>query len=208
MENIPFGYSPKTFTFVNIACDKLAASHPCFDAENSGDFLLIGSYQNQSMANPVYILFSPGPSVDPFFGIKDAQGREVWGTAADEMCINDNGIIYTAGHTNAMFNERHKYIFANGRVREVPQPYMYVGIKDKTLKTITLYSQKEGGEVVATLPKGYEVEVLLADEATNESSMNNRYLVRTSFGLVGWLRLSEDETFGSPVLNELRFWGD
>ena len=47
---------------------------------------------------------------------------------------------------------------------EVKQPFLYVGVLGKMLKPAKLYSAKTGGDVVASLPVGYEVEVLLAED--------------------------------------------
>jgi hypothetical protein len=57
------------------------------------------------------------------------------------------------------------------------------------------------------LPKGYEVEVLLAEPLTKDYETDLLFLVRTDFGLVGWLRLENEDMFGG-VLTELFFMGD
>ena len=165
------------------------------------------------MGEGVNILFTPGPSADPLFRISDANNKVLWEEIADEMCINANGVIYTAGNTDKMFNERRKYQLLANQVVETKQPFYYVGVKGKLLKSITLYSQKEGGTVVANLPVGYEIEVLLAevDYTTGQygEGFPMNYLARTAFGLVGWLRLTKDDIHNSnPVLRGLGIMGD
>ncbi len=208
-----FGYDKNTFTLVKKRCDALPQTDACYSANNDEDFTLLGRYKNASMTESVNILYSPGPSADPLFRITDARNNVIWEYTADEMCINASGVIYTAGHSNKMFNERTKWQLSGHNVREVKQPYLYVGFKGKLLRDVKLFSQKTGGVVVATLPKGYEIEVLLSetDPQSNPdgfSSLPKNYLARSAFGLVGWLRLTDDETYVTPVLNELRYWGD
>lgn len=209
-QGIHFGYPPEQFKLINQAIDQLSPDHPNYKQDDdSYNDILIGSYQNDSMNAPVHILFSHGPSADPFFYITDNQGELLWEYLGDEMGINANGIIYLAGHSDKMFNERSKWQLKNNKVKEIKQPYYYVGIKDKTLKPIKLYAEKSGKNIVASIPKGYEIEVLLADtQSEKESGMLKHYLVRTKFGLVGWLILSDEETFSAPVVKELRYWGD
>lgn len=88
-----------------------------------------------------------------------------------------------------MFNERRKYTYNGKQFVEVKQPYLYVGLKT-TVKPLgseaaplVLYADKSQQTRVATLPVGTEIEVLL-----QESS--EWYLVRTSFGLVGWTKVT------------------
>lgn len=210
-----FGYEKASFTLINKNCRNLPVSDPCHDGDEYCDLTLLGRYKNGSMTEHVNILFTPGPSVDPLFSITDKNNNLIWAEAAEEMCINSNGIIYLSGNMNKMFNQRMKLQFAGGKVAEVKQPFYYVDVKGKLLKPVKLYSEKGNrGELVATLPVGYEIEVLLADPETGtdeygyQKPMMN-YLARTAFGLVGWLRLTEEDNFHmNPVVRGLGFLGD
>lgn len=211
-----FGYEKESFTLIFKACDKLPVTDACYDANNdNNDYTLLGRYKNSIMSEYVNILYSPGPSADPQFIISDKNNQLIWSEFSEELCVNSNGIIYLSGNLNKMFNQRKKLQFSNGKVREVKQPYYYVDVRGKLLKPIKLYSQKENrGELIATLPIGYEIEVLLADanvqmsEYGYEEEITN-YLVRTAFGLVGWLKLSESDTyFMDPVVKGLGYLGD
>ncbi len=205
-----FGYDKSTFTVVRKRCEALPADHPCYDAENTMEYVLVGTYRNTSMTSAVYILYTPGMSADPEFRIVEESGRTLLEEQADELCIHASGVIYTAGHTNKMINERRKYTYAAGRITETPQPYLYAGIKGKLLKPVKLYSERTGGTVVASLPVGYEVEVLLSENMDPlAEELPKHYLVRTAFGLVGWLRLTDDDTYHlNPVVRGLGFLGD
>jgi hypothetical protein len=211
--NAKFGYELNSFTVVNKRCDELPETDPCYEAYNSLETVLLGRYKDASMSESVNILYSPGPSIDPTFKITDKDNHKViWEYVAEELCIASSGIIYTAGSINKMFQERTKWRLFGGRVQEVQQPYLYVGLKGKLLCDVKLYSEKTGGQVVATLPKGYEIEILLADMEGIQSergiSSPKNYLARSAFGLIGWLRLTEAQMYGTPVLPGLLFHGD
>lgn len=208
-----FGYDPAAFTFIGKELQKLPKTDNCYDSENGDEYTLIGRFKSASMKESVNILFTPGASADPQFRISDAKNKVLWEQVADEMSINVNAIIYTAGNTDKMFNERRKYQLSDNKLIEIKQPFCYVGVKGKLLKPVTLYSQQKGGTVIANLPVGYEIEVLLAeddypkDEYGEGLPMN--YLARTALGLVGWLRLTEEDVHNSnPVIRGLGFMGD
>ncbi|NLO70747.1 MAG: hypothetical protein GX102_07405 [Porphyromonadaceae bacterium] len=207
-----FGYEPSVFTRIQKRIEDLPKNDVCYAEENDMDFVLVGRYKNASMKQAVNILFSPGPSTDPTFYITDENNHLVWEFLTENVCINASGVIYTSGNLNKMFDERCKFQLKNTFVEEVKQPYLYVGIKDKLLKPVKLYSQKSGGEVVATLPAGYEIEVLLSEDYQklgNEFEISRNYQVRTAFGLVGWLRLTDDDTYYmDPVVKGLGYYGD
>ena len=87
-----------------------------------------------------------------------------------------------------MFNLRRKYSFDGKVFQEVQQPFLYVGIQTKVQdvngeqdqKGLTLYTDKTKTNKVAILPIGSDIEVLLHEKP-------DWYLVRSSFGLVGWV---------------------
>ena len=208
-----FGYDSAVFTYIGKELQKLPKTDACFDAENGNEFKLIGRFKSASMQESVNILFTPGASGDPQFRISDNRNKVFWEQVADEMCINANGVMYIFGNTNKMFNERKKFQLSDTKVIETKQPFCYVGVKGKLLKSVTLYTEKAGGTIVANLPVGYVIEVLLAeddypkDEYGEGLPMN--YLARTAFGLVGWLRLTkEDINNSNPVIRGLGFMGD
>ncbi len=208
-----FGYDPASFTYIGKKLHKLPKTDACYDAENNDEYTLIGRYKTPSMKESVNILFTPGASGDPRFRISDDKNTVLWEQVADEMCINANGVIYTAGNNNKMFKERRKYQLSGNKIVETKQPFCYVGVKGKLLKSVTLYSQKEGGTAVAYLPEGYEIEVLLAEEDYSTGQYGEglpmNYLACTAFGLVGWLRLTDDDVQNSnPVLRGLGYMGD
>ncbi|NLB32093.1 MAG: hypothetical protein GX822_10685 [Alcaligenaceae bacterium] len=214
-ESSRFGFEPASFTLVNQDCRKVAKEHPCYEDLEWTENILLGTYQNASMAKPLYVIYSPGPSVDPLFTIIDQNNQRLWSEGAEQMAINSNGVIYLSGNTNKMFNQRMKFQLSNYQVQEVPQPYYYVDVRGALLKPVKLYSQPNNqGQLIATLPVGYDIEILLAAASPQTTSdtefpLTKDYLARTAFGLVGWLRLTDDDTFHmNPIVPGLGFMGD
>ena len=143
----------------------------------------------------IKIMYTSGPSADPYFevyvlpkkGAKE-EARKVLGVGATTLYIPKGKNVYAEGWCNTMFNERRKYTYNGKQFEEVKQPYLYVGMKttvqplgsDKA--PLILYADKTQQKRVAVLPVGSEIEVLLQEP-------NEWYLVRTSFGLVGWTKV-------------------
>ncbi len=161
------------------------------------DITFIGTFKSMKF------FFSPGPSIDPTFYVLNSNNKIVLEFMGEEMCVKSSGIIYASGNINHMFMVHEKYKIEGEKIVKVEQPFMYVGIKNKLKKNIKLYSKpNKGGTVIATLPKGYEVEVLL-------SSDDNNYLVKTTFGLVGWMTIEDDEIYiFGMVIKGLGYMGD
>ena len=152
------------------------------------------------------IRYFEGLSGDPVFTIfkKTKDGLVEMGSfGGTDIIIPGNGNIYTAGHINSMFNIRRKYVLTATGIKEVPQPLLYVGIKAKIRKPISIYSTKALKDTVAKLPKGSTVEVLVSD--------GKLYLIKTDFGLLGWYDASNHQPLGLNQNNpipDLYFKGD
>ncbi len=207
LAKIVFGYDNKTTKLIRKKCFELSKTDNWYcDKEDAGAIIeKVGKFANLKITDSLQIVFDPGPSDDPEFIITKTNGKTVGAIAALEFYINSNGVIYTEGHTNNMFNKRRKFQLSQDTLIEIQQPFYYVGLKSKTTSAITLYQSKTGNEIIAQLPKNYDVEILLCDTEKNKSE--NFYLVRTDFGLVGWLRLTDDSKYNPPVLG-LNFQGD
>jgi len=108
---------------------------------------------------------------------------------ATEIVISGNGSVYTSGHL-LDYNLRKKYQFDGRTFKEVNQPFYYIGLKSYTLRQVELFSDIELTQKLATLPKHYDVEVLLA---SNDKRFPSNYLVKTSYGLVGWAHLKSGQ---------------
>ncbi|MBN1294207.1 MAG: SH3 domain-containing protein [Candidatus Latescibacteria bacterium] len=144
--------------------------------------------------------FSPGMSADPCFIIFRNDGYTlkrltngiIGGT---QLIVPGDGFLYISGHTNNTFNQRRKYRIDGDTIFEVKQPCYYVGLESVTNREIKLWNDPDAEDeynLVATLPKGSQVIVLLKQI---EQYPNYTYLVRTPFGLTGWVRFKTEELF-------------
>lgn len=148
----------------------------------------------------VWIDFDPGPSADPGIVVTRVGSEEPAGYVSGlSFYIPGTGAIYASGHTNTMFDSRRKYEFEGDKLSEVKQPFYWVGLESKALKDLALLSAKGGKEVVARLPKGSALTVVLAE--------GDWYLVKTPFGLVGWLEV-KDYAQQAETVEGLFFRGD
>jgi|GEM_PF-3312998 len=154
------------------------------DGCDSWEWIMLKTKLNRNIDKYYYITFDMCPSGWEFVIYEEGNKKSISDLSAENLVIPGNGTLYTSGHTGN-FNVRRKYELSNNKIVEVEQPYYYVGLKSRTLNTINIYQTKDCKKVIATLPKDYEIEILL----TEESFTPSLYLVRTSFGLVGWAKL-------------------
>ncbi len=151
-----------------------------------------------------WIDFTEGPSDDPeFLFTRKGETEPAGSVTALELWLPGNGAAYAAGHADTMFDNRRKLVARggkDGKVVEVEQPFYYVGLEGKALQDLVLYAAKGGKEVVANIPKGNPVTVLLA-------SGEEWYLAKTAFGLVGWIRV-EPWSVDATVVEGLFYAGD
>ena len=142
------------------------------------------------------ISFTRGPSEDPTFEIIPTKsGIEPTSLDGTRLYIPKGDNLYVDGWSNTMYNQRRKYTFNGKQFEEIKQPFYYVGLKTKISfkdtpevqqKFVVLYQEKNTDKTVAVLPEGSEIEVLLSDG-------EHWYLVRSSFGLVGWVQAMNGE---------------
>ena len=154
------------------------------------------------------VMFDPGPSEDPAFSLfkvqgdqlvqlQDETGHEFWVGGLD-LIMPGYGSFYVAGHINNMFNMRRKFVVDGLVVREVHQPFYYVGLDSETTQEVKLYSSMALDEAVAYLPQGAKVSVLI--------NHGEYYLLKTPFGLVGWIKIPE-YAMETPI-KDIVFAGD
>jgi hypothetical protein len=156
---------------------------------------------DRTQAEWYFVDYDEGPSADPAFIITLEGAEEPAGALPGlHLYLPGNGSLYTTGHANTMFDERRKYAFQGGRLAETNQPYLYVGIEGKAKKDLTIYASPAQQEAVAAIPQGSAITLLLADGV-------DRYLVKTSFGLVGWVTIPSDSQ-QATVVDGLFFAGD
>lgn len=130
------------------------------------------------------IEFEEGPSADPTFVVYENTNDSlilVQSFVGEHLIIPGNGNVYISGHANTMFNKKRKFKFKDNKFTEIEQPYYYVGLNTLTLKPLKLYSDLSQSNVTAYLPKDSEIEVVI--------NKDDFYLLKTSFGLTGWVKI-------------------
>jgi hypothetical protein len=151
-----------------------------------------------SSAHNLYaIICDSGPSADPECSLysgalsKDTQPKlKILGIA---FVIPGDGCLYVAGHADTMYDTRRKFCENDGKLQEVRQPFLYVGMKSEALHDIDMYSNRALKQKSGVIREGAFVEVLVDD--------HDVYLVRDEFGITGWLKTKE---FGQcPGGNEI-----
>lgn len=136
-----------------------------------------------------------GGSEDPscaFLKEDNGKFKEVARIPGLRFVLPGNGNIYADGHNNTMFNVRRKFVWHEGAFIEIKQPFLYVGLDTTTRKAIDIYSAQDHKQVVASLPKGAALSVVL--------NQGEQYLVKTPFGLLGWIQIKEGMQDQSPVV--------
>jgi hypothetical protein len=169
--------------------------------------------------NKVHIRFSPGESDDQTFVVSYNDQKKY--LEGEELYISSNGTFYLIRETNEDFKKRLKLIFQDDQLIEVAQPFYLVDLKCEASTDFRIYDKKcNSGEVIATIPKGTTVNILLVENDsvgcsdkiikgnTNLDPVKN-YLVATPFGLVGWVASSTGYLSrpGNP-LSCITFHGD
>ncbi|MFW6224082.1 MAG: hypothetical protein ACOC4R_00330 [Bacteroidota bacterium] len=178
-------YYDKSIT--TVLDEKLSENDPLYSEPTPDDHKLIRTKINSGSSEEYMILFSFGVSLDPHFRIYH-NDKHIGSVSGWELYVPGNGFLYTRGHTNNMFNQRRKFRFSGNSITEVKQPAYYVGLNSTTTKAIKIFSNKSLNNVLAELPSGTEVEVLV-----NEGPY---FLVKTPFGLAGWIKPEPMEDSG------------
>lgn len=148
--------------------------------------------------------YSEGGSVDPGFIVYSIEpsGLKKISNLIDGLnaAIPGDGYIYIWGHTNSYFNLRRKFSLINGQIKEVRQPFNYVGLDTVTLTDIQLFETKAQETIVAQLTKGASVTVLL--------NSDDFYLLKTNRDIVGWWLPQKKSYFKAEEIEGVYWNGD
>ncbi len=194
---IEIGYPKSNFEPIFKECSE---TNLCTDFDESD--IMIGRYK---LENNTYLnlYYSEGQSDDPQLIIE--YNKEIILTADGDKFHFKGKSIYVEGFSNSLFDKKRKFVFENGKFNEVKQPLYFVGIKGKLKRNIKIYETKSLTSIVANLPKEYPVEIVMAE--FNENDFAEYFLVKTKFGLIGWIKIeTEDENGG--LIDGFYFHGD
>jgi len=126
--------------------------------------------------------FEQGPSNDPMFVVVAGNGKKVIGTInAEQLIVPGDGFFYAVSRMNRNYVEYRKFSLRGDKLAEVKQPFLYAGLDSTALRPLTIFSGKDGGEVVAAIAKGERLTVVLGEK--------NYLLIKTRENLLGWLKL-------------------
>ncbi len=159
-----------------------------------------------SQKQKIIVSYTDAPSDDPTYKfykvLSNGELQFMFSITADELYIPGNGNLYAAGTSDDWFDRHRKYRFTGNNIKEVHQPFYYVGMKTTTLQTIKLYADKTCKYPIAVIPKGSTIIVVAAEFA----EMPVKFLIKSPFGLMGWWKL--DNVTESKKIQGLRFNGD
>lgn len=198
-------YDKEISKVINVKYKDLPKSDPFYMEECDGEIIKLLRTKIDKSSDKYYtISYNPNCCCPYGYKIyKDNNPHKIIGEiTAARILIPGNGAIYTDGRIWGNFNKRQKFILSKDTIKEVKQPFNYVGLFSKTKSTINLYYEKDLKNLIATIPANYEIEVLL-----NDKSVKDLYLVRTSFGIVGWTKL-QAEQYQSKDVEGIYYWGD
>ena len=213
MENLgttaTVAYTANGTTIINKARKSLPATHLLHPTQDLSDDDVLLMETSLGGAQRYYVVFSLGPSMDPsfFFVRTDAKDEKDWQEVpATAIAIPGNGSIFAATRTNSYFTKRRKYTVSPDGLRELPQPYFSVGLKTRAIKPVTLYASPNERDVVAQLPAGHELEVVLTDDRQDKQS-RTCFLVKTPMGLLGWVWVPSSQ-YRADTIEGISWWGD
>jgi len=153
----------------------------------------------------IIVSYTNGPSDDPaFYFYKVLSGNSLqylFHINCDNLYIPGNGNLYASGMSNNYFDVHRKYRFTGDNIKEIRQPFYYVGMTSKTHQAIKLYADKDCKYPIAGLPKGYTIIIIGAEFA----DIPLKFLIRTPFGLVGWWKANSEMELQNIGLH---FYGD
>lgn len=171
-----------------------------------GETLLLVGRIDRSKPDRYRVIYDDGPSCDPTFTVyRDGASEPLGSFGGEQLIVPGNGYLYVIRRSNRSYEGREKWEIRDGALVEVAQPLRYVGLPSRTLKAISLrQTQAEGATVLAQVPAGETVTIVAHQE--DSDSGRDWYLVRTRFGLLGWI---SDSGYGEERQFEaLQFMGD
>ena len=200
-------YNKNYFKEINIRINSLETTNPLFiDKEDyESPDLLLGVIDLSGNGDFYYMVLSWGASYDvsyKFFSVKklqDFKGTKgvpvkpdfiVEGTS---IIIPSNGNIYSYGHNNNLQSIKRKFVFRNGNLTELSQPFYYIGIQTTSLKDQTIFSDTKLTSELYKISKGSVVTIVGLQSISGSNSYQELYVVASEFGLVGYVKADYDQ---------------
>ncbi|NOU61995.1 hypothetical protein [Marinifilum caeruleilacunae] len=197
--NGKFGFNKTSeFQLINKLCDD---SMDCFKYY---DPTTIIGYWPINDKTKIELHYTEAPSDDPTF-IAIYKGKVILEESGSTLHFKGN-TLYIEGNANSYFDKKRKFQFVNNSYQEVTQPFYYIGLKGNLNYPIQIYKTEQFKEKLAYLPKDYKIEVLMGKTGGEYDDLE-KVLIKTEFGLIGWLNF-KDIAFERPMVDGLYFHGD
>jgi hypothetical protein len=138
------------------------------------------------------VICVPGPAENVTFQIQVFRKNDklTGQFSAERLFISSTGNFYTESIFGYLFPVNKKFKIRGNEIVEIKQPYYSVNLDCSVNEKLIITSEKcSKDKVLAVIPKGMQIHVLLAENPDFHEACNGgkNYLVRTSFGLVGWI---------------------
>lgn len=194
-----FGYNKSLeFQIVNKYCSEIK---DCYDYEDPT--ILIGKFTSEDNT-VIEFHYTEAPSDDPtFIAVKD--GSVILEESGNTLHLKGN-ILYIEGIGNSYFNKKRKFKLIGNRYEEVNQPFYDISVKGTLNFPIVIYESENFSNKVASLPKGYQIEIVLGKTGGEYNDLET-ILIKSEFGLLGWFNFKEI-SFGEQLIDGFYFHGD
>jgi hypothetical protein len=194
-----FGYDASLdFVVINKPCSTLK---DCYKYDDPTVLLGLFTLEDGSI---VEFHYTEAPSDDPTF-LAVHQGSIILEEAGTRLHFKGK-TLYVEGIANTYFDMKRKFQFINTHYKEVKQPFYAINAKGTLNYSIDLYTDETFTEKVASLPKGYPIEIVLGKTGGKYNELEV-ILIKSEFGLLGWFDFKKI-SFGSPLIEGFYFHGD
>jgi len=166
--------------------------------KNEGEaFTHIGAYNNELSKFKCEL----------FYSNREPEGiSELYVVSNDSILFHEIGntfhfkgnVVYVEGNNNDLFDKKRKYVYEDSGYKELKQPFYYVGIHGKLMKSIKIYQTQNFVKEVAILPNNYPIEIIAA-YYKQDSPIVSSLLIKTKLGLVGWLPMKMEYSKGKLI---------
>ncbi len=199
-------FNPKFYKEINILRKNLPKNDPLYMDESFGppreEDIVLGTIDLSGKNDIYYVLLSDFPSYDISYSfykyerIKNAKSplefiEPDFSIFAPSIIIPSNGNVYSYGHNNNSYSLKKKYLYKEGKIVELKQPFNYVGVASSSLKEQTIYSDLSLSSPLYMISKGSPVTIV----AIHEDLKNNKefFVVASEFGLVGYIQIDHSQ---------------
>ena len=194
-----FGY-PEAIDFqsINKNCSEINA---CTKYDDSTIYIGKLTLKNNTI---IEFHYTEAPSDDPVF-IAVYNDKVIFEEAGTTLHLKGE-TIYIEGIANSYFDKKRKFQFQNNEFQEVKQAFYNISFSGKLNFPIDIYQTENFTNKVASLPEGYEVEIVLGKTGGEYNDLEI-ILIKSKFGLLGWFDF-ENISFRKPIIDGFHFHGD